>query len=87
MEPTGPLVHQLHPGWTSDTGPADTRGSSGQGQPTPVFYGTAATARAVGAIGPQPPRWLGLLWMKFSSMVTVVLIGLVLFGVLKNVLG
>lgn len=76
----------VHPWWTSDTGPADTVVPVALGQQTPVYYRPAAARRMLGAIAPQPPRWPGLLWMRFSSVIIAGFIGLVLFGVLMNIL-
>ncbi|MEU7632438.1 hypothetical protein AB0C34_20995 [Nocardia sp. NPDC049220] len=72
--------------WYSDMGPADTVVPVESGYQTQVHYRSPGFHLLPGAIAPYPPRWPGLNWIRFSWVVFGALIGLMLFGVVMNIL-
>ncbi|MEU4345172.1 hypothetical protein AB0H00_28610 [Nocardia sp. NPDC023852] len=62
-------------GWAFDIGFADTVVPVTDGRRTPVYYRPPALRMWPGAIGPKPPRWPGLNWMRFTWLISAALVG------------
>ncbi|WP_431949961.1 hypothetical protein [Nocardia lijiangensis] len=72
--------------WVRDMGYADTVVPVAEGHFTPVHYRSPAQYVLRGAIGPQPMRWPGLNWIRFSWVITAAFVGLVLVAIVLNIL-
>ncbi|MGV9817940.1 hypothetical protein [Nocardia xishanensis] len=73
-------------GWDYDMGFADTVVPVAAAHCTTVHYRSPAQYLLRGAIGPQPMRWPGLNWIRFSWVITAAFVGLVLTGIVLNLL-
>ncbi len=75
--------------WVRDMGFADTVVPVAAAHCTLVHYRSPGLYVLRGAIGPEPMRWPGLNWIRFSWVITAVLaafVGLMLVGVVLNIL-
>ncbi|MBF6468894.1 hypothetical protein IU427_27565 [Nocardia beijingensis] len=81
------LVRFLVRAWDSDMGPAETVVPVEPGCRTTVYYRSPAFYLLPGAMGPKPPRWPGLNWIRTSWVVFGALFALMFTAVVLNILG